>query len=56
MDQFIVDVGDAPVRIGDEVIVWGEGGPSADEWGAAADTIGYEIVTRVGPRVTRVPV
>lgn len=56
MDQFIVDVGDAPVRIGDEVIVWGEGGPSADEWGAAADTIGYEIVTRVGARVTRVPV
>lgn len=54
MDQFIVDVGDAPVRIGDEVIVWGEGGPSADEWATAADTIGYEIVTRVGPRVARV--
>jgi alanine racemase len=54
MDQFIVDVGDAPVRVGDEVIVWGDDAPSADEWGAAADTIGYEIVTRVGRRVPRV--
>jgi alanine racemase len=44
------------VRIGDEVIVWGEGAPSADEWADAAGTIGYEIVTRVGPRVARVPV
>jgi alanine racemase len=56
MDQFVVDVGDAPVRVGDEVIVWGEGAPSADEWADVAGTIGYEIVTRVGPRVTRVPV
>jgi len=48
-------VGDAPVSVGDAVIVWGEGGASADEWGDAAGTIGYEIVTRVGPRVTRVP-
>ncbi|MGN6271622.1 MAG: alanine racemase [Protaetiibacter sp.] len=55
MDQFLVDVGDALVSVGDEVVVWGEGGPSADEWGDAAGTIGYEIVTRVGPRVTRVP-
>jgi alanine racemase len=38
------------------VIVWGEGAPSADEWADVAGTIGYEIVTRVGPRVTRVPV
>lgn len=56
MDQFVVDVGDAPVAVGDEVIVWGdptEGAPSADQWADAAGTIGYEIVTRVGPRVVR---
>ncbi len=33
MDQFIVDVGDAEVAIGDEVVLFGPGGPSAAEWG-----------------------
>lgn len=59
MDQFVVDVGDAAVREGDEVVVWGDpaaGEPSAEDWARAADTIGYEIVTRVGARVARVPV
>lgn len=58
MDQFVVDVGAAPVAVGDEVTVWGDpadGAPSADDWADAAGTIGYEIVTRVGPRVLRVP-
>ncbi|MGW9630779.1 alanine racemase [Agromyces sp. NPDC055520] len=56
MDQFVVDVGDDPVETGDEVVLFGDpatGAPSADEWGDAADTIGYEIVTRIGPRVPR---
>ncbi|MFC9918012.1 alanine racemase [Agromyces binzhouensis] len=56
MDQFLVDVGDAEVAVGDEVVLFGDpvaGAPSADEWGDAADTIGYEIVTRIGPRVPR---
>jgi alanine racemase len=56
MDQFVVDVGDDPVAVGDEVVLFGDpatGAPTADEWGAAADTIGYEIVTRIGPRVPR---
>ena len=59
MDQFLVDVGDAEVQPGDEVVLWGdpaEGAPSADDWAEAAGTIGYEIVTRVGTRVARVPV
>jgi alanine racemase len=59
MDQFLVDVGDAPVEVGDEVILWGDGvtgAPTAEEWASWADTINYEIVTRVGPRVPRVPV
>jgi alanine racemase len=56
MDQFIVDVGDAPVAVGDRAVVFGnpaDGVPSADDWAAAADTINYEIVTRIGPRVVR---
>ncbi len=56
MDQFLVDVGDDPVAVGDEVVLFGDpatGAPSADDWGDAADTIGYEIVTRIGPRVQR---
>jgi alanine racemase len=57
MDQFLVDVGDADVSIGDEVVLWGDsstGAPSAEEWADWAGTINYEIVTRVGPRVPRV--
>ena len=56
MDQFVVDVGDHPVSVGDEVVLFGDptlGVPSADEWAAAASTINYEIVTRIGPRVPR---
>lgn len=56
MDQFLVDVGDDAVAVGDEVVLFGDpatGAPSADDWGDAADTIGYEIVTRIGPRVPR---
>lgn len=56
MDQFLVDVGDDDVAVGDEVVLFGDpaaGEPSADDWGDAADTIGYEIVTRIGPRVPR---
>lgn len=58
MDQFLVDVGDDDVRVGDPVVLFGDpatGAPSADDWGVWADTIGYEIVTRIGPRVEREP-
>ena len=57
MDQFVVDVGDDDVSVGDRAILFGDpatGVPSADDWAAAAGTINYEIVTRIGPRVTRV--
>ena len=56
MDQFVLDVGDDPVRPGDEVLLFGPGGkgePTAADWAAAIGTIGYEIVTRVGARVPR---
>lgn len=57
MDQFVVDVGDAPVAVGDEAVLFGDatrGVPGAEEWADAASTINYEIVSRIGPRVPRV--
>lgn len=57
MDQFVVDVGDDPVREGDEVILFGPGDHGevdVNQWAEVADTIGYEIVTRIGPRVPRI--
>lgn len=56
MDQVIVDLGDAPAERGDVVTLFGpgdDGEPTAEDWAAAADTIGYEIVTRIGGRVRR---
>jgi alanine racemase len=56
MDQFVLDVGDAPVAPGDEVVLWGtgeRGEPTAQQWADAVDTIHYELVTRVGGRFAR---
>ena len=56
MDQFVVDVGDHAVAVGDEAVLFGDptlGAPAADDWAAAAGTVNYEIVTRIGPRVAR---
>ena len=56
MDQFVLDVGDLDVSLGDEVILFGDpsrGEPSVEDWAIAADTISYEIITRIGPRVHR---
>ena len=56
MDQFVLDVGDDAVAVGDEVVIFGDpaaGVPSADDWARAADTINYEIVTRMGGRFQR---
>lgn len=58
MDQFVVDLGsDAPAQVGDPVVVFGagdQGEPTAADWAQWCDTIGYEIVTRIGARVPRV--
>jgi alanine racemase len=55
MDQVVLDCGDDEVRAGDVAVVFGPGGPTADDWAAACDTINYEIVTRMhSPRVPRV--
>jgi alanine racemase len=53
MDQLVVDVGDDPVSAGDEVVLFGAGGPTVQEWADALGTIDYEIVTRIGARVPR---
>ena len=56
MDQFVLDIGDDDARAGDGVVLFGEatrGEPTAVDWAQAADTIGYEIVTRIGARVPR---
>ncbi|MGV8913569.1 MAG: alanine racemase [Rhodoglobus sp.] len=59
MDQIVINMGDAPVAVGDRAILFGEASdaservPSAEEWATAAETINYEIVTRIGNRVAR---
>jgi len=60
MDQFVVDLGaDAgdAFAAGDEVVLFGpgdDGEPTAQDWAQALNTISYEIVTRIGPRVPRI--
>jgi alanine racemase len=58
MDQFVVDLGpEAKPEPGAEVILFGPGDrgePTAEEWAEWSGTIGYEIVTRIGPRVPRI--
>ena len=60
MDQVVVDLGPGSDAVaGDLVVLFGDpatGAPSAEDWAAVAGTIGYEVVTRLGPRVPRVHV
>jgi alanine racemase len=56
MDQIMIDVGDDPVAVGDEVVVLGRQGSdeiTAEEWAGKAATIPYEIVCRIGTRLPR---
>jgi alanine racemase len=53
MDLISVDVTDlANVQVGDKALLWGKA-LSANEVASWADTIGYELVTRMPRRVTR---
>ncbi len=57
MDQFILDLGTDSAEVGDEVVIIGDttkGEPSAEDLARAADTINYEIVTKMGGRAKRV--
>ena len=56
MDQIVVDVGDTPVEVGDEVVLLGRQGDeriTAQEWAGHLDTITYEVLCGIGPRVPR---
>lgn len=54
MDMITVDVTDLrPVEVGAEVVLWGAGLPLADV-ASCADTIGYELTTRMPARTERV--
>ncbi len=56
MDQLLVDCGDLDVRSGDDVVVLGtQGDEEITAWELArhAETVAYEIVTRIGERVPR---
>jgi alanine racemase len=56
MDQFVIDVGDTPTAMGDEIVVFGPGDrgePTVAEWADRVGTNPHEILTRVGPRVPR---
>jgi alanine racemase len=57
MDQLLVDCGPAAdVAVGDEAVLIGGQGDEridAEEWAQLTGTIGYEVVTGIGPRVPR---
>ena len=53
MDQLMVDAGDVPVRVGDDVELWGPA-VGVEEVAEAARTISYEVLVRLGRRVPRV--
>jgi alanine racemase len=58
MDQLMLDVSDVPgVQKGDEVVLIGQQGSiriTAEELARKTNTINYEVVCRIGPRVPRI--
>ena len=55
MDQLMVDIsGIDGVKCGDEAVMLGDGGISADELAALAGTINYEVTCLVSKRVRRI--
>ena len=56
MDQLMVETGDHPVSVGDQAVLVGKQGKesiSFDEWAGLSDTISYEVVSRIGPRLPK---
>ena len=53
MDAVMIDVTDVPCKVGDTVEIFGEHVP-VEQLSKARDTIPYEILTSVSPRVKRV--
>jgi alanine racemase len=56
MDQVVIDLGGDTPAPGTEVVLFGpgdDGEPTVDDWAEAAQTISWEIVTRLGARIPR---
>lgn len=53
MDMMMVDVTGIDCKEGDEVILIGKG-QTADQFAAFADTISYELLTGISPRIKRI--
>jgi alanine racemase len=56
MDQFVIDLGGELPEPGTPVVLFGSGShgePTAQDWAEACETISYEIVSRVGGRLSR---
>ena len=56
MDQMMVDCGEDTVAVGDEAVIFGtqsQQSITVDDWAAALDTISYEVVCAISPRVPR---
>ncbi|MEN0104387.1 MAG: alanine racemase [Curtobacterium sp.] len=56
MNAMHIDIGDADVAVGDEVVLWGDpanGDPAVEDWAAAVGTINYEVVARLGRSIER---
>lgn len=53
MDQLMVEVGDVAVQVGERAVLFGPEGPTAEDLGGGAGTISYELLTRLGRRITR---
>ena len=56
MNQCVIDVGDASIEPGDEVVLFGPGDrgePTAQEWADALGTLSYDIVTRFTAKIPR---
>ncbi len=59
MDQIMVDVGDDPVSVGDEVLIWGDAGRDSIQVLDVAESMGtipYELTCGISRRVPRVVV
>ncbi|SHH95397.1 alanine racemase [Ferrimonas marina] len=50
MDMITVEVGQAPVQVGDDAVLWGQGLP-VEEIAECADTIAYELLCSTTARV-----
>jgi len=58
MDQCMIDVTDVPnahtIKPGEDVIMFGDPGPCAEDLAAQIGTIGYELTCGIGKRVPRI--